>query len=126
MVPGKAFALWISSRTTKCTGLRKSVILARCGRPGAQEHGRKEAEAQDKLSGGFDDLPGHLARQKAPGGGLEDYSEREQNRFGRRKFLSYIENKATGTKIPLKIENGVYVMEVAATPKKAPFQGQAK
>ena len=40
--------------------------------------------------------------------------------------LSYIENKATGTKIPLKIENGVYVMEVAVTPKKAPFQGQAK
>ena len=40
--------------------------------------------------------------------------------------LSYIENKATGTKIPLKIENGVYVMEVTVTPKKAPFQGQAK
>ena len=40
--------------------------------------------------------------------------------------LSYIENKATGAKIPLKIENGVYVMEVAVTPKKAPFQGQAK
>ena len=40
--------------------------------------------------------------------------------------LSYIENKATGTKIPLKIENRVYVMEVAVTPKKAPFQGQAK
>ena len=40
--------------------------------------------------------------------------------------LSYIENKASGTKIPLKIENGVYVMEVAVTPKKAAFQGQAK
>ena len=40
--------------------------------------------------------------------------------------LSYIENKATGTKIPLKIENGVYVMEVTVTPKKAPLQGQAK
>ena len=40
--------------------------------------------------------------------------------------LSYIENKATGTKIPLRIENGVYVMEVAVSPKKAPFQGQAK
>ena len=40
--------------------------------------------------------------------------------------LSYIENKATGTQIPLKIENGVYVMEVAVTPKKAPFQGHAK
>ena len=40
--------------------------------------------------------------------------------------LSYIENKATGTKIPLKIENGVYVMEVAVTPTKTPFQGQAK
>jgi len=35
--------------------------------------------------------------------------------------LSYIENKATGKKIPLKIQNGVYVMEVAVTPKKAPF-----
>ena len=40
--------------------------------------------------------------------------------------LSYIENKATGTRIPLRIENGVYVMEVAVSPKKAPFQGQAK
>ena len=49
----------------------------------AQEHGGKDAEAQDKWSGGFDDLPGHLARQKAPGSGLEDYSEREQNRLGR-------------------------------------------
>ena len=40
--------------------------------------------------------------------------------------LCYIENKATGTRIPLKIENGVYVMEVAVTPTKTPFQGQAK
>ena len=40
--------------------------------------------------------------------------------------LSYIENKATGTKIPLKIENGVYVMEVAVSPNKTPFRGQAK
>ena len=39
---------------------------------------------------------------------------------------SYIENKATGTKIPFKIVNGVYMMEVAVTPKKTPFQGQAK
>jgi hypothetical protein len=35
--------------------------------------------------------------------------------------LSYIENKTTGKKIPLKIQNGVYVMEVQVTPKKAPF-----
>ena len=40
--------------------------------------------------------------------------------------LSYIENKATGTKTPLKNENAVYVMEVAVAPKKAPCQGQAK
>ena len=40
--------------------------------------------------------------------------------------LSYIENKATGTKIPLKIENGVYVMEVTVSTNKAPFRGQAK
>ena len=41
---------------------------------------------------------------------------------------SYIENKATGTRIPLKIENGIYVMEVAVESKKkeAPFQRQAK
>ena len=32
--------------------------------------------------------------------------------------LSYIENKATGTRIPLKIQGGVYVMEIAVT---APF-----
>ena len=40
--------------------------------------------------------------------------------------LSYIENKAIGTKIPLRIKNGVYVMEVAISPKRVPFQGQAK
>ena len=40
--------------------------------------------------------------------------------------LSYIENKSTGTKIPLKIENGVYVMEVAVSPNKTLFRGQAK
>ena len=40
--------------------------------------------------------------------------------------MSYIENKATGAKIPLKIENGVYVMEVAVSQNKTFFRGQAK
>ena len=40
--------------------------------------------------------------------------------------LSYIENKATGAKIPLKIENGVYVMEVAVSPNKTHFRRPAK
>ena len=47
--------------------------------------------------------------------------------------LSYIENKATGVKIPLKIENGVYTMEVSvssppspASSESAPFQRPAK
>ena len=46
--------------------------------------------------------------------------------------LRYIENKATGTRIPLKIENGIYVMEVTIDSKKvesknvAPFRRQAK
>ena len=40
--------------------------------------------------------------------------------------LSYIENKATGAKIPLKIENGVYWMEVAVTTIKTPFRRPAK
>ena len=35
---------------------------------------------------------------------------------------SYIENKASGVRIPLKIENGVYMMEMSVVP----FQGQAK
>ena len=35
---------------------------------------------------------------------------------------SYIENKACGVCIPLKIENGVYMMEMTVVP----FQGQAK
>ena len=35
---------------------------------------------------------------------------------------SYIENKATGVKIPLKLENGVYMMEMLVTP----FQVQTK
>ena len=47
--------------------------------------------------------------------------------------LSYIENKATGTKIPLKIENGIYVMELAVepvassafSPNEAPFRRPA-
>ena len=46
--------------------------------------------------------------------------------------LSYIENKATGIRIPLKIENGIYVMEVAIDSKKVesndavPFRRPAK
>jgi len=35
---------------------------------------------------------------------------------------SYIENKASGVRIPLKIDNGVYMMEMTVVP----FQGQAK
>jgi hypothetical protein len=35
---------------------------------------------------------------------------------------SYIENKKTGARIPLKIENGVYMMEMLVTP----FQGQTR
>ena len=37
----------------------------------------------------------------------------------------FILNKATGKKIPLTIENGVYMMEMCVKPA-APFQGQAK
>ena len=45
---------------------------------------------------------------------------------------SYIENKATGIRIPFKIENGIYVMEVAIDSKKVesknavPFRRPAK
>ena len=35
---------------------------------------------------------------------------------------SYIENKASGVRIPLRIENGVYMMEMLVTP----FQGQTR
>ena len=35
---------------------------------------------------------------------------------------SYIENKATGRKIPLQIENGVYMMEMLVVP----FQGPTR
>ena len=35
---------------------------------------------------------------------------------------SYIENKATGKRIPLVIENGVYMMEMLVVP----FQGPTK
>ena len=38
----------------------------------------------------------------------------------------FILNKATGKKIPLTIENGVYMMEMCVKPAAAPFQGQAK
>ena len=37
---------------------------------------------------------------------------------------SYIENKQSGKKIPLAIENGVHMMQMLVKP--APFQGQAK
>ena len=40
--------------------------------------------------------------------------------------ISYIENKETGVKIPLKVENGVYVMEVTVEPVSAPFQRPAQ
>ena len=36
---------------------------------------------------------------------------------------SYIENKKTGTRIPLTMENGVYMMEMVVAP---PFQRPAK
>ena len=39
---------------------------------------------------------------------------------------SYILNKSTGKKIPLTIENGVYMMEMRVKRASAPFQGQAK
>ena len=42
---------------------------------------------------------------------------------------SYIENKATGVRVPLKIENGVYTMEMLVSSlaeAAAPFQGRAK
>ena len=39
---------------------------------------------------------------------------------------SYIENKEIGVEIPLKIESGVYVMEVAVEPKPTPFQTPAR
>ena len=39
---------------------------------------------------------------------------------------SYILHKASETKIPLTIENGVYMMEMRVKPAAAPFQGQAK
>ena len=40
---------------------------------------------------------------------------------------SYILNKKTGTKIPLSIENGIYMMEMLVKTKAAaPFQGQVK
>ena len=38
---------------------------------------------------------------------------------------SYIANKKTGTKIPLTVENGVYMMQMLVKPA-APFQGQDK
>ena len=38
----------------------------------------------------------------------------------------YILNKKSGKKIPLTIENGVYMMEMRVKPAAAPFQGQAK
>ena len=48
--------------------------------------------------------------------------------------LSYIESKATGTNIPLEIENGVYVIEVAielvapsaSSPNETPCRRPAK
>ena len=37
---------------------------------------------------------------------------------------SYIQNKQTGQKIPLNVENGVYMMQMLVKP--APFQGHAR
>ena len=39
---------------------------------------------------------------------------------------SYILHKASGKKIPLTIENGVYMMEMRVKLAAAPFQGQVK
>ena len=40
--------------------------------------------------------------------------------------ISYIENKETEVRIPLKMENGVYVMEVVVQPMPAPFPRPAR
>ena len=37
---------------------------------------------------------------------------------------SYIEKKATGVKIPIKLEHGIYMLEIAVA--QPPFTGQAK
>ena len=37
---------------------------------------------------------------------------------------SYIENKATGVKIPIQLQNGIYMLEIAVA--QPPFMGQAK
>ena len=37
---------------------------------------------------------------------------------------SYIENKATGVKIPIRLKNGIYMLEIAVA--QPPFTGQAK
>ena len=39
---------------------------------------------------------------------------------------SYIENKATGARVPLEIINGVYTMEMEVSKPAAPFQRQAQ
>ena len=39
---------------------------------------------------------------------------------------SYILNKKTGKKVPLTIENGVYMMQMLVKPAAAPCRGQVK
>ena len=72
----------------------------------------------------LDDLPSNDEGAKAVG------RSNENDGTGNRIVLdgagseSYIQNKQTGKKIPLSIENGVYMMQMLVKP--APFQGQAK
>ena len=71
----------------------------------------------------MDDFPGNDEGAEAVGNCIKDYGKCNRIVLDDVGTESYIENKKTGKKIPLKMGNGVYMMEMLAKP---PFPRPAK
>ena len=71
----------------------------------------------------MDDFPSDYESTEAAGRSDEDYRKGNRIVLDDADSESYIQNKRTGKKIPLNIENGVYMMEMLIKP---PFQRPAK
>ena len=74
--------------------------------------GRKECEISCGKSGGIDEVPSDKRVIEAFSLSSPHNGTRQYYCYERSEKESYIQNDETGIKIPLHIENGVYVMDV--------------
>ena len=101
-------------------------IDVHCGRRSvAGQCWGKTAVLRDEWHRCVDDLPSDDEGTEAVGCSDKDYGKGNRIVLDDAGSESYIQNKKTGKKIPLTIENGVYMMQMLVRPP-TPFQGQAK